>query len=323
MYIRAETPADYAAIAELHILAFGNQTDEAVIVALLRQRHSYDPELSLVAEIEGQVVGHAIFTPCTIMLNAKATDVVHDRTQKLLSLSESAIERDKYLIKKEVQVVLLAPIGVHPDFQKQGIGGELIEAGHDMARKKGYPLSFLIGHSSYYPRFGYQTWAFGGSSLEVDTSTLSDCDLDVRSPLADDIPALQALWMHEEGNINYALQNDTHLIDWLSPNPTMKALVYLQGDELVGYSRGNAKDVRLFLAKNHAVAKMMAKHIAGDNETIKLPLHPNSASIGAFGQADYRAWEAAMVCPLVDNAPLPKADSLVGRPIWSSAFDLA
>lgn len=294
MYIRAETPADYAAIAELHILAFGNQTDEAVIVALLRQRHSYDPELSLVAEIEGQVVGHAIFTPCRIMLN-----------------------------QREIQVVLLAPVGVHPDFQKQGIGGELIEAGHDMARKKGYPLSFLIGHSSYYPRFGYQTGAFGSSFVEVDTSTLSGCDLDVRSPLADDIPALQALWMHEEGNINYALQNDKHLIDWLSPNPAMKAVIYLQNDDIVGYSRGNAKDVRLFLAKNHVVAKMMAKHIAGDNETIKLPLHPNSASIGAFGQADYRAWEAAMVCPLVDNAPLPEADSLVGRPIWPSAFDLA
>jgi putative acetyltransferase len=294
MQIRPETPADYAAIADLHIRAFDNRSDEAVLVALSRQRLSYEPELSLVAEIEGRVVGHALFTPCTIMLNSEA-----------------------------VRAVLLAPIGVHPDFQKQGIGGKLIEVGHDIARKKGFPLSFLIGHSTYYPRFGYQTKAFGSSSLEVQVSDLSGRNLRHRSPLAEDIPALMALWEYEESAINFSIKPDAHLSDWLTAHPRMQAFVYLKKDELVGYSRGNTEDVKMFLAQDDKVAQRMAKTIAGDSETLKLPLHPHSASFGVFNsEAEVRVWEAAMVCPLLDNAPLPQKDDLVGRPLWSSAFDL-
>lgn len=298
MQIRPETAADYAAIADIHIQAFDNRSAEAAIVALLRQRPSYDPELSLVAEIDGRVVGHVLFTPCTIMLNSR-----------------------------ELRVVMLAPIGIHPDFQKQGIGGKMIVAGHDIAREKGFPLSFLIGHTSYYPRFGYQTKAFGSSSIEIQVSDLAEHDLEsrsleIRSPLAGDIPALTALWQHEESAINYTIQPEAHLVDWLTAHPRMQATVYLKNDEIVGYSRGNAESVQMFLAKNHDAAQAMAKMIAGENGTLKLSLHPHSASFGAFNsEAETRVWEAAMVCPLIDNAPRPTEDSLVGRPLWPSAFD--
>ncbi|HEY8285015.1 MAG TPA: hypothetical protein VIJ28_11575 [Chloroflexota bacterium] len=63
MTIRPEAAADYAAIADLHARAFGHRTGEALVVALLRHRGSFDPELSLVAEMDGRVVGHVLFSP--------------------------------------------------------------------------------------------------------------------------------------------------------------------------------------------------------------------------------------------------------------------
>src|SRR5581483_12018975 len=50
LLIRAETVADYAALGDLHARAFGNRAGEPLIVALLRQRRGFDPELSLIAE---------------------------------------------------------------------------------------------------------------------------------------------------------------------------------------------------------------------------------------------------------------------------------
>src|SRR5688500_16279882 len=121
MLIRAETPRDYATIADIHVKAFDNRAAEAVIVGLHRHRSRFDPELSLVAEIDGQVVGHVLFSPQTIRL-----------------------------LGQNLEVVNLAPIAVHPTHQGKGIGAALIEEGHSIARSKGYPFSFLLGHPEYY-----------------------------------------------------------------------------------------------------------------------------------------------------------------------------
>ena len=61
--IRPEQPTDYAAIAAVHVRAFENRASEALIVALHRHRAAFDPDLSLVAEEDGQVVGHVLFSP--------------------------------------------------------------------------------------------------------------------------------------------------------------------------------------------------------------------------------------------------------------------
>ncbi|MDQ6660501.1 MAG: GNAT family N-acetyltransferase, partial [Chloroflexota bacterium] len=63
MIIRPERVTDYAEIGSLHARAFGNRPGESIIVALHRQRSAFDPELSLVAESNGRVVGHVLFSP--------------------------------------------------------------------------------------------------------------------------------------------------------------------------------------------------------------------------------------------------------------------
>lgn len=188
MLIRPEIPADYVTIADIHTCAFDNQVVQPSIVALLRQRGGYDPELSLVAEVDGQVVGHALFTPTTIRL-----------------------------LGEDVRAVLLAPIGIHPTAQKMGIGKALMDEGHRVATAKGYPLAFLLGHPTYYPRFGYITGVYGSSELIV-TPVPTDIQLATRPPVADDVPALIDLWRHEEGEVDFALHQGDSLLDWVSLN---------------------------------------------------------------------------------------------------------
>ncbi|MEL6865570.1 MAG: N-acetyltransferase, partial [Bacteroidota bacterium] len=57
---------------------------------------------------------------------------------------------------KAFSSLALAPVSVHPDFQGKGIGGQLIEEAHRIARELDYGSIVLLGHADYYPRFGYR-----------------------------------------------------------------------------------------------------------------------------------------------------------------------
>src|SRR5690606_32048138 len=115
------------------------------------------------------------------------------------------------------------------------IGAALIQEGHRIAQTLDYEAAFLVGHPTYYPKFGYQTHVYGGSSLAVKTEDLPSNTLESRVPTVDDLPALMAVWELEEQEIDFALRPDMALVDWLSPNPSMKALVYLRAGEIVAY----------------------------------------------------------------------------------------
>jgi putative acetyltransferase len=54
-----------------------------------------------------------------------------------------------------IDAVALAPVAVLPDFQKRGIGGELIRRGLDLLKQKGERIVIVLGHPEYYPRFGF------------------------------------------------------------------------------------------------------------------------------------------------------------------------
>ncbi len=125
--IRPETPNDYTTIARVNDLAFA-RPDEGKLVENLRQLPEFDPHLSLVAELDDEVIGHALF----LQINIQSDD------------------------GKKCPILSLGPIAVMPKFQKQGIGGRLIEAGHRAALELDYTSVVLLGHPGYYPRFGYK-----------------------------------------------------------------------------------------------------------------------------------------------------------------------
>lgn len=148
--IRKEQPADYAAVYELVKQAFehAEHTDhnEHNLVNRLRQSLFYLPELALVAETGGIIVGHIMFT-------------------------ETRVGDSRQL--------LLAPLSVLPEYQNCGIGSALIKEGHRKAKELGYEYCFLVGHAGYYPHFGYvRASALGVTcSLELPDENIMVCDL--------------------------------------------------------------------------------------------------------------------------------------------------
>lgn len=304
--IRPETPRDYAAIAAVTVRAFGERTGEAVLVALLRQRPAFDPTLSLVADDAGQVVGHVLFSPHTVRLLGEA-----------------------------VRAVNLAPIAIDPAHQRQGIGQQLIEAGHTLAREKGYAFSFLLGHKSYYPRLGYRTRAYGAATLALTSTTLTTRGkVFARKPTEVDVPALHRLWQTTEGLVDFALDPGHEFLDWISPNPTIESTVFVEAEQVVGYMRGPTAErhrPRVFLARDASTARQMVALVApmASSTEFALPLHPASPVAHELGVANAEAWEAAMVYPL---RPSPFDDYYVqvsagvrppGQVMWPPMFDLA
>ncbi len=123
--IRCETLPDYTVIAEVNTLAFGQQ-NEVKLVEEIRRSDRYISELSLVAEVENFVVGHILFSYIDLV-------------------GEEAL-----------QVLGLAPLAVHPEFQRQGIGSALIKAGLEIAEAKKEVIVIVLGHPHFYTRFGFQ-----------------------------------------------------------------------------------------------------------------------------------------------------------------------
>jgi len=130
--IRPETPADCLAIRAVNEQAFG-RPKEARIVDAVRESPFFIPDLSLVAESDGEIVGHVLFSRGKVEGEAG--------TWELLALG---------------------PVAVRPSCQRQGIGSRLIRAGLERAIELGHRGVFLIGHPTFYPRYGFTSArAFG------------------------------------------------------------------------------------------------------------------------------------------------------------------
>ena len=304
IHIRPETPADYAAIADIHIQAFGNRSAEASIVSLLRHRESYDAGLSLVATKDNRVIGHALFMPYIVHFTATP-----------------------------IQAVNLAPIGIHPDFQKQGVGGALMTAGHRAAQRKGYSIAFLLGHPGYYPRFGYQTKVYGHSTITVTREHLimNVPTVESRSPLPQDVERLHEIWLYDEQTVDFSIQPESNLNAWLSPNPTFAATVYLINGRVVGYTRGTQEQPRMFIADSAESTRAIVSHLLKFNDRVILPLHPASKSMHALPieAPAIKGWDAGMIHVLSEQAPvrdylnaIATGQRPVGRMIWPPAFDM-
>lgn len=122
MHVRPETEADCAAVRWVNEAAFGTPA-EANLVEVLRGKHV--ALVSLVAEVDGKVVGHILFSPVLLAQHGN------------------------------LNAMGLGPMAVAPDYQRKGIGSALVRAGLKRCKELGCQAVVVVGHAEYYPRFGF------------------------------------------------------------------------------------------------------------------------------------------------------------------------
>lgn len=153
--IRPEDEQDRAAIWHVNQQAFDGDAEANLVDAL---RDGGFAEVSLVAEVDGEIVGHILFSRVVIATKAGTVDALS-----------------------------LAPMAVLPSHQRQGIGSKLVEAGLEACREQGDRIVLVLGHPDFYPRFGFSAELarplnspFGGGeawmALELVPGALSEIE---------------------------------------------------------------------------------------------------------------------------------------------------
>jgi putative acetyltransferase len=122
--IRDEVAGDAAAVRVVNEEAFGSPLEAGIVETL---RSTCDDRVSLVAEQDGGIVGHILFTPVEI---AAAGETIRGYG--------------------------LAPMAVRTAWQRQGVGSALVAKGLERLRDAGAPFVIVLGHPEYYPRFGFE-----------------------------------------------------------------------------------------------------------------------------------------------------------------------
>ena len=122
MRIRAEAKRDRAAVRAINIEAFENQAEADLVDALREQANAI---VSLVAEQDGTIVGHIMFSPVALIGHP------------------------------ELRIMGLAPMAIASTQQRRGIGTALVRAGLEQCSALGSGAVVVLGHPTYYPRFGF------------------------------------------------------------------------------------------------------------------------------------------------------------------------
>jgi putative acetyltransferase len=136
MIIRPDTPADFDAIDLVHVSAFG-QEGEARLVRNLRKSKAV--QVSLVAEVAGEIAGHILFSPVSAAVNPR-----------------------------RLRISGLAPLGVAPAYHRMGIGSALVQAGLAACQELGIAAVVVLGDPGYYQRFGFTRADLAGLTCEYD-----------------------------------------------------------------------------------------------------------------------------------------------------------
>lgn len=122
LIVREESPADAEAVENVLTAAFDTAAEASIVDTV---RGAKEALFTLVAELDGLVVGHIMFSPVTLDLHP------------------------------DLKTQGLAPVAVVPSHQQQRLGSTLIEKGLDRCREADVDVVFVLGDPAYYSRFGF------------------------------------------------------------------------------------------------------------------------------------------------------------------------
>jgi len=120
---RREENSDREEVYRIHQDAF-QRDDEAELVEKLRKNKQFNSNLSFVALVDNKIVGHILFTPVQIS-------------------------------SKSISSLALAPVSILSEYQRKGIGSQLIEYALNQLKSQGFSSVIVLGHEHFYPRFGF------------------------------------------------------------------------------------------------------------------------------------------------------------------------
>lgn len=123
--MRPEAESDSDAVFKVNHRAFPTSAEAELVDAL---RHGGFVRVSLVAEINGQIVGHILFSDLPIIT-----------------------------FQGTVSALSLAPMAVVPEYQRQGIGSELVRRGLEACKEQGHRIVVVLGEPQLYRRFGFSS----------------------------------------------------------------------------------------------------------------------------------------------------------------------
>ena len=281
--IRGERIGDEDAIDVVNTRAF-ESADEPYLVRNLRTYYPmFDSRYSVTAWHGDEMVGHTLFTPAQLRLMGET-----------------------------VSALAVGPVAVVPEHQRKGVGGQMLRYGHDLGRREGYVLSFLLGHPPYYPQHGYKA-CYGFAQIRLEPKLLPSpaMGLDPWPVRPEDLPWLEERNAAEWSNVDMGWLWGAGLAEWTMAG--VNALVWhTPGGRRVAYTVSLRRDVLgLVLAEDEAMAREV---IARLRPTV-IKQHPSgwlaqNAIDPAWGRTKVARSDAAMVCELQSGVLGPYLEAL-------------
>ena len=294
--LRSERPGDERAIDLVNSKAFRSM-DEANIVRLMRTHWpAYDRRFSVVAWDGDEAVGHVLFTPARLRLMGQT-----------------------------VLAVAPGPVCVVPERQRQGVAGEILRYGHELAKREGFAFAFLHGVPSYYPQHGYVP-CHGFAKVHIDVERLPEPTqkFEHRPVQPADLPWLAERCAVEQADVDFGWLWGEAMGLWSIPG--LNAVMWWTKDvRRAAYTLATHKQPRLVLADD----PLLARDVISACKPKTLDHHPNGwlarhVLDPEWSTTEVKSSQAAMALELQEGAlgPYMKAVEAGDRPCGATVFPL-
>ena len=292
LLIRSEAPGDEEALDLVNFRAFmGYHSDDGVprvgehdLVRHLRAYYpGFDRRYSITAWDGQRCIGHALFSPALIRL-----------------------------LGKTVRALAAGPVAVDPDYQRQGIGGDLLRWGHALGKRDGFALVFLCGIPEYYPRHGYvPCHGFAKVTIDVEKLPAPSGGLQAVPVNSADIPWLIARGEAEWRDVDFGWLWGEALTEWTAPG-VLALMWWTQDGRRAAYTLADPRGRwRHVLADDPDLAREVLSTI----RPATLDHHPSgwlarNVLHPAWSAVGIERSDAAMACELEEGVLAPLLNAL-------------